>query len=152
MNRAENRKIAMELFGRIRAAFPHLHMEPRENPPGESGPDAEMSIEVQPGLAFEIVLNLDGDEFNLSAGEYLWVSWNTCADKAKSAEFEDTLTGLITGKYRINERYVFGIISSAAIEIPAAGGWKTRAKTVNFLTAIIPWKRSSKILQNKPQN
>ena len=64
------------LFEEIRALFPTLRMELQLDHPQL---DLNMEARKQPGLAFDVNLNLQGDELHLSAGS-LWLEWFRSSD------------------------------------------------------------------------
>lgn len=58
--------VARDVFAHIREAFPDLGMRDSESSEG----DPELTIPVQPGLRFEVLLYLYGDVLNVCAGEF----------------------------------------------------------------------------------
>ena len=96
-----NKDIAIELFDRIREAFPSLAMNLDPDP----GDVVELSLDIpaQDGLDFWIGLNLQNeDELHLSAGE-LWASWFPCDDEPVREKYYLAVTGLLSGQNRIVE-------------------------------------------------
>src|SRR5437867_5046898 len=72
-------EIARRAFEQIRAAFPNLVMELDPTPVHF---ELSMTIPAQPGLLFDVDLNLQNvDELHLNAAD-LWVEWFPCADTA----------------------------------------------------------------------
>ena len=67
MRKEVERSAMIRLFEEIRDAFPRLSMRLDENPPNV---DLNVDIPQQPGLAFDMNLNLQGDELHLSAGAF----------------------------------------------------------------------------------
>ena len=133
------------LFQDIRAAFPTLAMsldDSHESP----HVDLNMDVPQQSGLAFAVNLNLQGDELHLSAGAF-WVEWFPCTDPNVVARYYDAVTGLLSGRYRIQEYSIGKRPVKAEFQRPIAGGWKTITRWSNLGT-LIPWRRSTRVLKN----
>jgi hypothetical protein len=120
----------IRLFEEIRDAFPQLSMRLDHNPPNV---DLSMEIPEQPGLSFEINLNLQGDELHLNAGAF-WLEWFPC-------------TRLLSGAYRIRESYRGGSPIKAELQKPNAGSWQTIG-TWHGWTWPFPRRLTEKVLQN----
>jgi hypothetical protein len=117
--------------------------------PGE-GYAAVAKILKQPGLDFEVEINLQNcDELHLCASSF-WVEWFPCGDEAVFMRFMDALRGLISGKYRIRESSIFGHVIKAELQkLDESGQWKTITSSLN-LKAFLPWKRTIRNIQNQP--
>jgi hypothetical protein len=130
----------------VRDRFPHLRMEVRDE--GEHV-DAAASLPFQPGLKFEVSINLQNqDELHLNAGEVLWVSWFPCGNQAVFEGFVAAVVGVLSGEYRIVEFFVLGQPLGAKLEQPIESGWKAVTGCSN-LFSFVPWPRSRHILQNR---
>jgi hypothetical protein len=109
--------------------------------------DVSLDIPVQDGLPFEVSLNLQFDELHLNAGRHFWVEWFPCNLTARVEDFLDAVRGLLSGRYRIRERHVGRFAASATLERPENGRWIAAAQWSDFWTAILPWRRTEKILR-----
>src|SRR6266568_1928091 len=98
METATHRDVATAVFERLRIAFPKLRMELRLEDPNV---DITMEIPAQAGLVFKVNVNLQGDELHLRVGDHLWVEWFPCSDSGKVEEYEDTVKGILAGRYRV---------------------------------------------------
>jgi hypothetical protein len=145
----DNRKVEIERFNQVvnllQQRFPSLSIQVQLEHPHLH---ANLDIVKQPGLDFNININLQNrDELHLSASEF-WGEWFPWGDQAVFDEFCDAALGVITGEYRIVERYVFGRYCTGALQKPVARqGWKTIYSHSN-LNAIIPWRSTERIVQN----
>src|ERR1700674_656425 len=91
-------ELALSTFQRIRAAFPALSMNLDVHP---LHLDLAMDIPAQPGLSFDIGLNLQNrDELHIEASR-LWVEWFPCTNPKKVAEYFEAVSGLVSGRFRI---------------------------------------------------
>src|SRR5262249_12437409 len=87
------------LFESIQLAFPHLTMRlDRQHP----HVDLNMDIPSQPGLLFNVNINLQGDELHLDVGA-LWLEWFPCTDADVVARFREAVRGVLLGTFRIVE-------------------------------------------------
>jgi hypothetical protein len=109
------------LFEGIRDAFPRLSMTLELDPPNV---DLNMDIPQQPGLAFDMNLNLQGDELHLSVGAF-WLEWFPCTQPDVVEAYRQAVHGLITGTYRIREHYRGGRPFKAELQKPLADDWQT---------------------------
>ena len=127
--------------------FPLLRMDvQREHPHVHAIAD----IPVQPGLDFSVGINLQNlDELHLNAGKNLWVEWFPCRKEEVFDDYVRAVTGVISGHYRIVERYLFGRADSALLERPnGRGGWE-RVATWGTLGRLVPGPRVQRVLQNR---
>jgi hypothetical protein len=116
--------IALAVFNRIKAAFPHLTMQV-----GPSSEFFEISVHIpaQPGLLFDVDLNLQNrDELHLVA-ESLWVEWFPCTRSEVADDYFDAVVGLISGRYRIEQHWRGANVVKAELQRPAHGAWATIA-------------------------
>src|SRR5580765_4235390 len=111
--------------------------------------DLSTHIPAQPGLCFDVNLNLQNlDELHLSASA-LWVEWFPCTNLEKVAEYCEAVSGLLSGRFRISEHWRGGRVVKAERQRPDEGGWNTIAGWSILLS--IPWpQKSFKIVQNLP--
>jgi|SRR5690348_5839900 len=111
--------------------------------------DINVEVPVQPGLAYEVNLNLQGDELHFSVGEGFWAEWFPCDDPDVEDRFVEAVVGFISGRYRIVETSAGGRPISARLERPSEDGWKT-VTTWATMRFPWPWGRSERILRNGP--
>lgn len=137
-------QIAKDAFAAIQGMYPNLKMDIDE---GHTQLDLAMNIPAQPGLAFNIHLNLQNeDELHLSAGAF-WNSWFPCTDSEIVEKYIDAVTGLISGEYRIREHLKRGQAFRAELQTLQNGQWQTIS---NWGTWSLPWLRKSfRIMQNE---
>jgi hypothetical protein len=136
--------IAISTFERIRAAFPALAMNLDSH---HKQVDLAMDIPAQPGLSFDVHLNLqNGDELHLSAS-VLWVEWFPCTNPKKVEEYFEAVSGLVSSRFRILEHWRGKRPVKAQLQRPSHGGWKTIANWLVLLS--IPWPpKTFKVVQN----
>jgi hypothetical protein len=138
-------EIARSVFERIRVAFPALKvildLEPEHV-------DLNMDIPAQPGLLFDVNLNLQNvDELHLAASA-LWVEWFPCTDPAKVAEYFEAVSGVLSGRFRILEHTRGHRPIKAELQRPSSGGWETLAI---WATLSIPLRRRRlNVVRNLP--
>lgn len=139
-------EIALATFERIRAAFPALAMNVELHP---KHVDLAMDIPVQPGLSFDVFLNLQNlDELCLEAST-LWVEWFPCTNPKKVDKYFEAVSGLLSGRFRILEHWRGRRAVKAELQHPIGRGWKLITSS-SFLISI-PWPRKSfKVIQNLP--
>lgn len=108
--------------------------------------DAALDIPRQPGLSFDVHINLQNlDEIHLSA-EDLWVDWFPCGEQEVMDEFLEALPGLLNGSYRILQHVRSGKVKKAELQRPAKEGWKTIALCT---VSMFPWfAREQRVVQN----
>ena len=133
-----------EAVERIRQTFPNLRIEIASDHPHVN---ASLDIPAQPGLAFDVNINLQNDELHLSAGEF-WVEWFPCGDTAVFENFMDAVIGLLSGRYRILEYLVGSSTARAQLQRPSTVGWETIA-TRSTPLIFIPWRRSTRVIRNE---
>jgi hypothetical protein len=130
------------LFESIQGAFPHLTMRlDRHHPHVE----LNMDIPRQPGLLFDVNLNLQGDELHLSAGSF-WLEWFPCTKPDVVAAFEEAVNGVLSGTFRIVEHLRGPRAVKAQLQKPATNGWQTVGTRS---TIYLPFGRKSmRVLKN----
>jgi hypothetical protein len=136
----------IRLFEEIRDAFPRLHMRLDNDP---ENVDLEMLIPQQPGLAFDISLNLQGDELHLSAGAF-WLEWFPCTRPDVVEAYRDAVHGLITGAYRIREHHRGGRPFKTELQRPFMDSWQTIGTSQHGCSWVWPFPRRAveKIVRN----
>ena len=121
--------IAQEAFSRIGARSPGLAMKQDMSAP------VELSIEipVQPGLKYAVHLNLQNrDELHFSV-ENFWLEWFPCTDPSRVEAYIETVSGFLSGHYRILEHHRGRRCTRADLQKPApGGGWTTIGTTVHW--------------------
>jgi hypothetical protein len=134
----------VSLFEGFRGSFPaltmHLYLE-------HPHVDVLMEVPRQPDLEFDVTLNLQGDELHLSAGAF-WLEWFPCTDSEVVARFQDAASGLLSGRYRILESAIGKRVVKAQLQRPDGDRWQTIGTWSN-LGALLPWPRSTRVLQNR---
>jgi hypothetical protein len=138
-----DRPAMIRLFEEIRDAFPHLSMRLDREP---SEVDLDMDVPEQPGLAFGMNLNLQGDELHLSAGAF-WLEWFPCTKPDVVQAYRDAVHGLISGAYRIREHYRGGRPFKAELQRPNGDGWHTIG-TWHGWAWPLPRRTVERVLQN----
>lgn len=135
--------MARRVFGRFRVAFPALRFE---EVPSEHV-DLNVNVPQQDGLAFDVNLNLQGDELHLSVGDGFWLEWFPCGDPAVEASYVEAVAGLLSGEFRIIELRQNGVPVWARLERQVAGRWK-RVAAWSRLYFPLPWGCTTRVLQN----
>ena len=79
-----DRPRVIALFRSIQESFPKLSITLNTDP---GNVDVSLDIPAQPGLAFDVSVNLQGDELHLNAGKYFWLEWFPCTDAGVEADF-----------------------------------------------------------------
>lgn len=147
----DNRSIEMERFTSaielIRRRFPELQIEiDLEHPHVHATAD----IAEQPGIDFEVHINLQNcDELHLCA-ESLWASWFPVGEERVFENFTDAVLGLLSGEYRIVEQRLFGSLIKVRLQTPCGHEWQTifTDSPLNPL-ALIPLPRTRRYIQNR---
>lgn len=126
--------------------FPNLTIKINEEDPNV---DIMMDIPKQQGLDFDINLNLQNiDELHLSVDK-LWMCWFPCTVEENKAGFIDTVTGLITGKYRILETLRGESIVKAELQFQENGEWISISSGQYIFQLPKFGKKSHRIKQNQ---
>lgn len=135
----------IELFRSVQQSFPNLTMTLHTNPDKF---DAALEIPRQPGLAFNIFLNLQDDELHLEAGESFLLEWFPCTDAGVEADYFATVRGLITGEFRIVEYHGGGEAYRAVLQRPKmGGGWQGHGTWSRVHGPV--WRRRQVVLHNR---
>ena len=143
MRKEVDRFAVIRLFEDIRSAFPSLSMRLDQNPPNV---DINVDIPQQTGLAFDMSLNLQGDELHLNAGAF-HMEWFSCTRPDVVEAYREAVHGLLRGEYRIRERYRGGIPIKAELQRPNGRRWLTIA-TWHGWAWPFPRRAFEKVLQN----
>jgi hypothetical protein len=131
------------ILARIRRGYPSLQYRFVEGAPVPAA-----RFPVQPGLAFEIGVNVQRDELHLTAGEHFWIEMFPSSRPGLLDDFVASVLGLISGRYRIVESFVAGRAVSARLERQDDRGvWNRTARWSN-LGCLLPLPRRERVLQN----
>jgi len=136
-----------EVLAIVRREFPHLAIEVDRN---HKQVDAIADLPPQPGLDFLVSFNLQGDALHLHASK-LWVEMFPCGKQRVFEAFVDAMRGLLSGHFRILESYVGKHSATAFLQRPEKGTWKTVASSSN-LWAVLPWRRTNRVVQNSERS
>ena len=132
----------LALFESIREAFPHLTMRLERHHPHVK---LNMDVPRQPGVLFEVNLNLQGDELHLSAGSF-WLEWFPCTKPDVVATFREAVHGVLSGSFRIVEHLRGTRAIKAHLQKPAENGWQTVG---TWSTLYLPFgPKSTRVLKN----
>lgn len=143
-----NRTQMLDMFRGIQKSFPRLKMELMEHHPHV---DMMLDIPEQPGLLFAVNLNLQGDELHLSARSF-WLEWFPCTDLSVVEGYRNAVMGLLSGRYRILEKFLWDHPVGGELQRPEGKGWKTIGKSSTSSIGLIPWPRKCKPFQNVSDN
>lgn len=137
-------KIAEEAFERIRKQLPSLEMKKNLS----DSVELSIDIPVQPGSKYAVNLNLQNrDELHFSV-ENFWLEWFPCTDPSKVETYIDAVSGFLSGRYRILERYRGKKCTKAELQTPLEGGvWKTIGTTYHWGISFSR-RRSEKEIKN----
>ncbi|MEM9605104.1 MAG: hypothetical protein AAGA11_19735 [Pseudomonadota bacterium] len=114
--------IATRVFDTLRTEFPALAM--KSGTPIHSV-DFAFSIPRQPGLVFDVEMNLqNGDELQMNIDAF-WGYWFPCTDPLVERRFLDAVRGLLTGRYRIAVYSRRGRAYTCLLQAPKGDGWET---------------------------
>ncbi len=134
------RKVARRAFERIRLASPHLSMIQDESP---EHVDMTMLIPAQDGLAFDVELNLQNvDELHLVASEF-WGEWFPCGNPNVEDRYVEAVSGLLSGKHRIVERWRADRCVRAKLQSPVDDAWQT---IFTYSKLSLPWPRARSVV------
>lgn len=145
MTNQVDRAAIIALFEDVRAGFPKLMMALELDAPNV---DLNMDVQKQPGLAFDVNLNLQGDELHLLAGSF-WLEWFPCTDVEVMAKYREAVTGLLSGDFRILEHRIGEWAVKAQLQRPVSDQWQTIGTWAN-VGSLIPWPRTTHVLRNIP--
>lgn len=115
-------EIAKSVFETLRSEFSYLSMELNESP---KYTDIELTIPVQGGLDYEVILNLQNmDELHFTVDDF-WGEWFPCTDPKIVERFLQAVRGFLSGKYRIAVYSRKGKSYKRLLQSPVEGSWKT---------------------------
>ncbi len=119
-------ELAELAFTEIGESFPDLARRM------EHQPDADLDLELvfpeQPGLSFEVSLNLQNrDELQLSAPGF-WMEWFPCTEPDVVTDYVEAVRGVIAGSYRILQHHRRGRLIKSFLQRPAGDSWETVAR------------------------
>ena len=135
----------MAALSAIKGLFPHLEMSLSEDDPNL---DINMDIPAQPGLDFDINLNLQNfDELHLATGK-LWMCWFPCTERENADNFIGTVSDLIRGNCRIFETIRGGKTVKANLQYFVGEEWVSKSN--GLMTFRLPSfrRKTYKIVQN----
>jgi hypothetical protein len=138
-------EIALSTFERTRAAFPALVMNLDLHP---EHLDVAMDIPAQPGLLFDVHLNLQNiDELHLCAAAF-WFEWFPCTYPEKVEKYFEAVSGLLSGQFRILQYWRGKRVVKARLQCPSHGEWKTIARYSKEFS--LPWSHKTiEVVQNQ---
>jgi hypothetical protein len=145
MDQSENITTAENSFKKIKDLFPNLAMTIDSN---DKRVMISMIIPKQPGLDFEIYLNLQNkDELHICTDD-IWCQFFPINSQDVLDSFNDAVQGLIEGRYRILQLCKRNKVFKSALQKPSSNSWITIYN--HFHKIILPWTRlDEKIIQNK---
>jgi hypothetical protein len=119
-------ELAELAFNEIRESFPDLSCRIDREPPG--GFDLELVFPGQPGLSFEIDLNLQNvDELHLNASG-LWAEWFPCTKPDVLTRYVEAVRGVLAGSHRILQHRRGGRLVKSYLQRPVGESWETIAR------------------------
>ncbi len=128
----------------VRRRFPSLRLAVTYEHPHVH---AAAELPAQPGLLFDVTIDLQNqDELHLGAGA-LWAEWFPCGEQEVFDGFIEAVLGLLSGDFRILEYRVGSTTTRAELQRPSDRGWQTLA-TYRKL-CLLPWRRSTRVMQNR---
>jgi hypothetical protein len=143
MGQTNNIELASQTFEKIQNMFPNLTMTIDRDP---EHVELSMDILKQPGLDFDINLNLQNeDELHISTKD-IWCEWFPLTDQVIE-EYVDAAKGLITGEYRILKFSKAEKDYKSLLQKPIDNEWKTIFRHITKFS--FPWtKLETQIIQN----
>ncbi len=131
-------QIARDAIQQIKNSYPSLKMV--ENP--EEPVELSITIPVQKGVKHKVWLCLQNyDELHFSVGNF-WLEWFPCTKKTIAKRFIDSITGYLSGEYRVYEHYRGDACVKAELQKPMNGAWETIGTSVRFRFNPFPWKKT----------
>ena len=121
----DSKERVRKIFKAVEARFNHLKASWAEYP--ESGIDVEITFDVQPGLMFPVVANLQGNVLSLWVGDSFSTEWCPCSDVEQAGEFQSCFQGVLLGHLRLVESSRNGDTFEAKLQDHASGRWRTVA-------------------------
>ena len=143
--RTENYEIAKKTFQRIEKDFSGLSMNWDYNP---QHVQLALIIPAQDELDFEMNLNLQGDSDLHISTEIIWCKLYSNDMSGLSEHFYECVKGIISGKYRIVQKYSGNKMYNSLLQKPTENGdWQTIYRHIK--RPKLPWTKSYKnIIQN----
>jgi hypothetical protein len=141
-----DRQRIIALFRSIQESFSNLSMIV-DTGPGNF--DVSLAIPKQSGLAFDVFVNLQGDELHLQAGKYFWLEWFPCTEARVEADFFESLRGLLLGQLRVVEYHSRGKAFKAVLQRRVGGAWKSHGTWARLHGWT--WRTRHVVLQNRQE-
>ncbi len=133
-------KIAQQAFAEIHAHFPQI--EVTEYTGDQHSPvGLQMTFPVQSKIKHEINLILSGDELHFSVSHF-YLEWFPCTKPDVVKDYIETVSGFLSGEYRVLELYAGTKCVKAKLQAPKNGDWSTIG-TWSTLRALLPWPRKT---------
>jgi hypothetical protein len=137
--------IALSTFEKVQSAFPALTMKVDLHP---KDVDLAVDIPAQSGLSFDVSLNLQNlDELHLSASA-LECSWFPCTNPTTVERHLEAVGGLLSGEFRVLERWRGKRPVKAQLQRPSDGGWENVATWRNVSSVVLWPRKSARVVQN----
>jgi hypothetical protein len=138
-------KIALSCFERIQGEFTNLAMELVREP---EHVELEMNIPQQPGLLFDVHLNLQNvDELHLVVADEFWVEWFPCTDGDVTERYVEAVCGVLSGAFRVLAVYSGPRYLKGYLQRPRGAQWETIAR--HYHSFALPFSRRRKaVIQN----
>jgi len=133
-----------EVVAMVRQEFPHLEMKvSREH----RVVDAYAFLPSQPGLDFDVHLDLQGDALSMCVVG-LWAEMFPCGKPRIFDSIMLAVRGVLSGKYRIRKSYAGSHVTAIQLERPENGRWIPVATDYKW-GWLIPMRRTHKFVQNR---
>jgi len=99
-------------------------------------PDVPVELSIclpeQAGLKYEVLLNLQNrDELHFSV-EHFWLEWFPCTNPDRVAAYVAAVSGFLSGRSRVFERYRGKKCVSAELQVPEGDTWRAIGRTSHF--------------------
>ena len=144
MDAPDTEAVARDVFAEIAKRFPSLNMVENHDDPVE----ISITMPVQPGLSHKIWLCLQNqDELGFGVGRF-YCEWFPCTKPEKAEKYLDTVTGFLSGEYRILEHYRGATCYKAKLQKPEGDRWRTIA-TWGTIWISLSFKKTVKELRNQ---
>lgn len=136
------REVALSCFERIQGEFPNLVM----NLVHESeGVEIEMNLPEQPGLLFDVYLDLQNDdELALVVANRLFMSWFPCTDGDVSERYVEAVCGVVSGAFRVLEVYSGSRCLKRYLQKPQGAEWETITRS--YYSLAFPFSRRREVV------
>ena len=127
-------EIAKRAFSEIQRRFPRFEMSVDEGIPVE----LSITLPIQPGLKYEVNLNLQNrDELHFSVSHF-WLEWFPCTKAGRVDAYVAAVSGFLSGEYRIVEHYRGSKCVKAELQSPDGAEWKTIGAS-SRVSLSLPW-------------